>query len=442
MQVNARIVIGIMVATVLAGVLGYLLGASGEAPAPTATAPAAGPAGERDADPTSVATGAPRAPVTGTPAAHPPIPANPQPDGNMPPNALPAASGRAHLQGPADPNAEFTHFRVGQRNVKGIISDGDYMWVATSGGAIRYNTRTDDYQLFDVRSGLLANGVFHIGKLDDRIVVGTYGGGMAVRTPDGTGWNVYNIPDGLADAFVYDVLRADNGDIWIATWSGANRVRGGNLDEPSTWEVFTVANTEAGLPNDWVYALAKGKNGEIWLATEGGLARYHEGQWTNWAHEEGLGASYETVKDDIQFKNDPAQFSKHHARQKSEMGLTDVSVSYNPNYIIALHVDDDGTVWCGTWGGGLARFDGTSWKNFTVGDGLPGNHVFALAANPDGSLWVGTNNGLAKFDGEKFKVFTTADGLFSNIVFSLANAPDGSTWIGSFGGVARVASLQ
>jgi hypothetical protein len=53
------------------------------------------------------------------------------------------------------------HFRVGQRNVKRILADGDIMWVATSGGVIRYDMAEDAYRLYDNRTGLLANGIFH-----------------------------------------------------------------------------------------------------------------------------------------------------------------------------------------------------------------------------------------------------------------------------------------
>ncbi|MGB5538860.1 MAG: two-component regulator propeller domain-containing protein [Gammaproteobacteria bacterium] len=357
------------------------------------------------------------------------------------PDALPPQSGQAHLNLNVDPDAKFTHFRVGQRNVKRIMADGDTMWVGTSGGAIRYNLKTDDYRLFDLRSGLLANGIFYIGKLQDRIALGTYGGGLSVYDEQKDKWDIYNIPQGLGDAFVYDALEMPNGDIWIATWSGANRVRGGALDDRDKWDLYTVENTDGGLPNDWVYGLARGKNGEVWMATEGGLARFKDGKWSNWNHEKGQGAPYELVKDHIQFKNDPAQYSKHHTRQKSEMGLQDVDVAYNPNYIVALQVDGDGTVWAGTWGGGLARFDGTTWKNYTMADGLPANHVFSLHQDPEGRIWVGTSNGLAILGDDKFQVYTTADGLFSDIVFSIANANDGSAWIGSFGGVARIAQL-
>jgi len=148
------------------------------------------------------------------------------------------------------------------------------------------------------------------------------------------------------------------------------------------------------------------------------------------------------VRAQIEFQTDPALYSEHHARQKEEMGLQDVDIAYNPNYIVALLVDTDGIVWAGTWGAGLARFDGVEWTNFTMADGLPGNHVFMLHQDSDGIVWVGTSDGLARRDGDGFKVYTTADGLFSNRVFSMNTASDGSYWIGSFGGVARIASLD
>ncbi len=358
-----------------------------------------------------------------------------------PDRTLPAGHPAPQREGKvgADATQKFTHFRVGNKNVKRIHAEGDTVWVGTSGGVVRYDTRTDEYKLFDTQSGLLSNGVFYVGRVGAKIAVGTYGGGLSLLDPRTERWETYNIPEGLGDAFVYDVLTAKNGDVWIATWSGVNRIRGGNLKDRAAWELHTVASTNGGLPNDWVYGLAEGPNGEIWLGTEGGLSRYHQGRWQAWNHAQGLGAPYERVKDAISYNNDPSKVSEHHARQKQEMGLQDINVAYNPNYIVSLAVDRQGIVWAGTWGGGLSRFDGQRWTQFTVAEGLPGNHVFLLHLNPQGELWIGTNNGLARPKaGGGFETLTTQEGLFNNAVFSMTTARDGTLWVGSYGGVARI----
>ncbi len=356
----------------------------------------------------------------------------------QPQQPVPLASDEVHSPA-AGPR--FSHFRVGNRNVKSIFADGNYVWVGTSGGVIRYDTESDDYELFNNKnSGLLSNGIFHISRLDRKMVVGTYGGGMALFDMDANTWQTINIPQGLADQFVYDVLKVANGDVWIATWSGANLVRNGEFDNPDAWETFTVENTNGGLPNPWVYGIEEGVNGDMWFATEAGLALYKDGQWQNWQHEDGLGAPFEIVEKAIQFKSDPGQASKHHARQKDEQGLQNVNVAYNPNYVISLQVQKDGTVWAGTWGAGLARFKDGKWKYYTSFEGLPANHIFMLYLDPEENLWIGTSKGLALLDRDTdtFSIKTMNDGLYAENVFSMTNGQHGDLWIGSFGGVAHI----
>ena len=364
------------------------------------------------------------------------------PGAQLPVNHPPIEGAASPAGGAATPmgDSKFTHFRVGNRNVKSLFVDGDVIWIGTSGGVIRYDTRDDSHQVYDNRvPGILSNGIFHVSRIGDHILAGTYGGGLSVFDLKSQEWKNYNIPQGLADQFVYDALKARNGDVWIATWSGANRIRGGNFDDPDKWDTYTVENTNGGLPNPWVYGVEEGADGELWFGTEDGLARFRDGKWRHWRHEDGLGAPYEAVRDAIQFTNDPARSSLHHAQQKREQGMQDVKVAYNPNYIISLQVDREGVVWCGTWGAGLARFDGKTWRNYTTADGLPSNHIFTLFLDTDGSLWAGTSQGLAHRNRDgSFTVLTTADGLFANNVFSMATASDRTLWVGSFGGVARL----
>jgi hypothetical protein len=113
--------------------------------------------------------------------------------------------------------------------VKALLADGPIMWIGSSGGVIRYDTLKDEHRIFNVRSGLLSNGVFHLNKIGGRLVVGTYGGGLSVFDGETETWENFNIQHGLADAFVYDVLEASNGDVWIATWSGNNGAIGNTM---------------------------------------------------------------------------------------------------------------------------------------------------------------------------------------------------------------------
>lgn len=329
----------------------------------------------------------------------------------------------------------FVQFQVGGSNVKAVLVDGSVTWLGTSSGLVKYRSDTDRHIRYDNRTGLLSNGVFYLGKFGKELWVGTYGGGLSILDTETERWRNYNIPNGMGDAFVYDVLKTRSGDVWIATWSGANRVIGGDLDDIGKWELYTVENTGGGLPNDWVYGLAEGTSGEIWMATEGGLARFQDGQWDNWNHADGLGAPFDRVAGAIQYDNDPGQYSAHHARQKKEQGLKDVAVAYNPNYIISLAVDADGSVWAGTWGAGLSHFDGKSWRTFTTDDGLPGNHVFALDRDESDAIWIGTSSGLARYVGGSFTAFGAADGLFSETVFAIDASANGSSWVGGYGGV-------
>jgi ligand-binding sensor domain-containing protein len=79
----------------------------------------------------------------------------------------------------------------------------------------------------------------------------------------------------------------------------------------------------------------------------------------------------------------------------------------------------------------------TKWKQFTVADGLPNDHIFAVKS--DGPrLWVGTENGLALIDkktGKVTKKWTEADGLPWRVVTGITVHPKtGDVWLALFGG--------
>lgn len=67
-----------------------------------------------------------------------------------------------------------------------------------------------------------------------------------------------------------------------------------------------------------------------------------------------------------------------------------------------------------------------------MAEGLPGNHVSALAQDSAGFLWLATMAGLVRFDGIDFHVFNeTAEGLPSSRITALDAGPSGRLWIGT-----------
>jgi hypothetical protein len=55
--------------------------------------------------------------------------------------------------------------------------------------------------------------------------------------------------------------------------------------------------------------------------------------------------------------------------------------------VVALSQTPDGAIWAGTFGNGLARFDGTGWQSFTAANGLPSNYIISQTITSRGDLW-------------------------------------------------------
>ena len=78
----------------------------------------------------------------------------------------------------------------------------------------------------------------------------------------------------------------------------------------------------------------------------------------------------------------------------------------------------------------------TKWKHFTVADGLPNDHIFAVKASGP-KVWIGTEDGLACLDKRtgKIKSWKEKDGLpFQAITAIDVDHNTGDVWLGLFGG--------
>jgi len=120
---------------------------------------------------------------------------------------------------------------------------------------------------------------------------------------------------------------------------------------------FQNYDVEQGLSHGRVRAIAQDRDGYVWIATRDGLNRFDGHRFHVYRH-------------------DPADPG-----------------SLPDNVVMALATTADGTLWIGTAGGGLARYDAERdrFQSFRAGaaTGLAGDYVRTLHADPDGDLWVG-----------------------------------------------------
>ncbi len=110
------------------------------------------------------------------------------------------------------------------------------------------------------------------------------------------------------------------------------------------------------------------------------------------------------------------------------------------------YLDNSGNMWFTTTQEGVFKYDGNSFINYTVEDGLCGNQVWTILEDKDGLMWFGTGSGLCKFNGITFETISipkdnaksewlkqTYPIVNPSAVVSLIQDKSGIFWIGSNG---------
>lgn len=118
-------------------------------------------------------------------------------------------------------------------------------------------------------------------------------------------------------------------------------------------------------------------------------------------------------------------------------GITDV--------VLCGLLDKSGILWFGTTREGLFSYDGKTFTNYTVENGLCSNKITAIIEDQVGDLWFGTDEGLCRFDRKNFTAVPIpwdgnkdlwGPGMNAKLVLSLIQDKKGNFWLGTWGGGA------
>jgi PAS domain S-box-containing protein len=240
------------------------------------------------------------------------------------------------------------------------------------------------------------------------------------------------MPQGGDGLYINTIYSDDHGSIWIGTMAGLVRYQNGKF----------ISVTNGSGSNPIVSSITGSPDGTIWIGTTNGLLKYQDGHFTTFHTSDGLVDDYVmAVANDLAggvWVGTLHGVSHWDGTNFTNYVETDGLVD---NQVTSIAVDPGGVVWFGhAWinyfqgnrysRSGLTRFDGRSFVNFKVADGLVDDDVSGIHSIPDGSRIIATHKGISLFDDHAFRTYTTADGLSRETVQNSARAMDGRLWFG------------
>jgi len=178
---------------------------------------------------------------------------------------------------------------------------------------------------------------------------------------------------------ITDVLEASSGNIWITSFQGCFEF----TSEFEPVAQYSSRDSSSGLNVTYLLNIFESANKEIWLGSNLGIHRFNGTSFKNY-----------------------------------EFNVNQMDQGPGFNFISGFAEIEEGTLWIGTYGGGLSKMDleTESFRHFTTQNGLINNVVNGIQIGPDNQIWLSSNRGISSFnvETESFLNFTQANGVHFN----------------------------
>ena len=358
---------------------------------------------------------------------------------------------------------------------KQFLLKEDYLWVATTGGLLKFNLSNDSYEKITNVEGLGGNYLYSL-AMDTtfNLWLGAKNGTLTRFEPEGNSFRVYKDLSGHSIKFI-----APDGDrLWIGSDIGVSlfliyKNEGeiketyrhlGNLEQDQEVNALSLTpariwvGTEKGIafapkddpnlldPSHW-YSFVSGQRGltsdsilsilnvgeEIYIGTREGVFEFNapDSSWSLLGLES-LRVSdlkYQSAKIYAATSWGVYVYEDGSWSQLSVFGLENSNLN-------SLLFDGSGNLWVGTEGSGISVYDNSLWTNFQIA-GPPGNIFNKIAIEGSGKIWCSNwTGGGSSFDGTVWDSFQdTLYSIFSRrpIMASVALDYEGNVWFGSWG---------
>lgn len=222
----------------------------------------------------------------------------------------------------------------------------------------------------DPSSGLRSDIIVSIRRVNGKIMVCTFGGGIHIFNPASQSLHDFSQEDIFLYGCVFGVAKASNGNLWIATQDGLYE----SSPEGKILRNFNLMNSV--LSTNVIFIVYPDKSDRIWVGTNFGLYLLdaNDGRMMK-------DCFSEPIKGEIKY----------------------------------IFEDSRGDLWICTTQDGLYRIgmDLAVKKHYTADDFLPENEVLSIAEDKKGILWVCTRTKITRFNpaDSSYYTFKRLDGL-------------------------------
>jgi hypothetical protein len=236
----------------------------------------------------------------------------------------------------------YTQFNSGMPNdlVYCVICDGREVWVATAGGAGRFDTYTKKWEIYNEKNAPMHEPwTYGVSAGDGKIFIAAWGAGIIEYTKKTKKFKDYTDPDGEMeidllpdDGPVHDITTATtwgNGYLWVSSYFGLCRYDG------TKWKGFF--DHDSGLASNFINFI-RAEGDIVYICSDNGLSSTDGKSWVTYKKDDNSSNGKAIIKNYGRVDDDtPVKTTK-------EIPL---SPSIAHNFIIGVD-EENGVLWVAT----------------------------------------------------------------------------------------------
>ena len=232
---------------------------------------------------------------------------------------------------------------------------------------------------------------------------------------------VWTKNDGLPSNTLHNIVKGNDGFLWIGTSNGLVRFDG------SEFKTFTAANTpqiKANITAD----LFKDSKGKIWFSNGGaGLVMMDHQKFRRISEEDGLSINHPSSF--AEGKNGKMYIGTFggglNIFYNEKFGVVKKKQGLSSNDMHSILMDREGRLWIGTYDEGINLLDNTGIIKFSFS---PKSAVEQIFQDSEGKILAGTHNGVYVFNGKSFETGKEFLPLKGKTINHIIEDNEGNLW--------------